>query len=59
VQDPDAALPRLPAPASRALTAAGHTTLSQLAGVPVAELQKLHGMGRKAIRMLEERSGST
>lgn len=42
------------APATRALTAAGFTNLEQLAGVPVAELAKLHGVGPKAIRVLGE-----
>jgi hypothetical protein len=44
----------LSAPATRALTAAGYTELPQLAGVPVAELKKLHGMGPKALRLLRE-----
>lgn len=44
----------LAAPAVRALTAAGYTRLDQLAGVPVAELKRLHGMGPKALRLLEE-----
>lgn len=42
------------APATRALAAAGYTALAQLHGVPAAELKKLHGMGPKAIRVLEE-----
>jgi hypothetical protein len=50
------------APVARALTAAGYTELSQLAGVPAAELIKLHGMGPKALRViqvaLEERGTS-
>jgi DNA uptake protein ComE-like DNA-binding protein len=28
--------------------------LSQLPGVPVAELQKLHGVGPKALRLIQE-----
>jgi hypothetical protein len=52
---PDAGLPRnIGAPASRALTAAGYTQLSQLANVPAADLAKLHGVGPKALRMLQE-----
>jgi hypothetical protein len=48
-------LPRnIGAPATRALTAAGYTELSQLANVPVAELRKLHGVGPKALRLLQE-----
>ena len=41
-------------PATRALTAAGYTELSQLADVPAAELAKLHGVGPKALRLLQE-----
>jgi hypothetical protein len=52
---PEAGLPRsIGAPATRALTAAGYTGLSQLAGVPAAELAKLHGVGPKALRLLQE-----
>ena len=52
---PDPDLPRnIGAPATRALTAAGYTKRSQLAGVPAAELAKLHGMGPKALRLLQE-----
>ncbi len=42
------------APATRALAAAGYTELEQLAGVPVADLAKLHGMGPKVLRILQE-----
>jgi hypothetical protein len=42
------------APATRALTGAGYTDLRQLAGVPAAELKRLHGMGPKAVRLLQE-----
>jgi hypothetical protein len=42
------------APATRALTAAGYTELRQLADVPVADLKKLHGVGPKALRLLQE-----
>ena len=52
---PDPGLPRnIGAPAIRALTAAGYTELSQLANVPAAELAKLHGVGPKALRLLQE-----
>jgi hypothetical protein len=48
-------LPRnIGAPATRALTAAGYTELRQLADVPVADLKKLHGVGPKALRLLQE-----
>ncbi len=42
------------APAIRALTVAGYTELRQLVGVPAAELKRLHGMGPKALRILQE-----
>lgn len=41
-------------PATRALAAAGYTELRQLAGVPRAELARLHGMGPKALSRLQE-----
>ncbi|HEY2564243.1 MAG TPA: hypothetical protein VGI44_11060 [Acidimicrobiales bacterium] len=41
-------------PATRALTAAGYTYLRQLAGVPTSDLKKLHGVGPKALRVLQE-----
>lgn len=47
-------LPKIGAPATRALAEAGYTRLEQLAGVSEAELMKLHGMGPKAIRILRE-----
>ncbi len=46
-------LPKIGAPATRALNSAGYTQLSQLAGFPRADLAKLHGMGPKALRILE------
>ncbi len=53
--DPETEFPRaLGAPATRALVAAGYTNLRSLAGVPVYELLRLHGVGPKAIRVLEE-----
>ena len=42
------------APATRALNAAGYTELKQLAGVPAAELKRLHGMGPMALGRLQE-----
>jgi len=52
---PDPGLPRnIGTPATRALTAAGYTKLSQLAGVPAADLSALHGVGPKALRLLQE-----
>jgi hypothetical protein len=47
-------LPKLPAPASRALSAAGCCRLSQLARMSEAELRGLHGMGPKAIGILRD-----
>lgn len=47
------ALPKIGAPATRALHGAGYLTLRQLAGVPRAELTKLHGMGPKALGILQ------
>jgi len=44
----------IPAPATRALAAAGFTELNQLANAPVAGLNKLHGMGPKALRPFQE-----
>ncbi|RLP81288.1 DNA-binding protein [Micromonospora sp. BL4] len=46
-------LPKIGAPATRALNGAGYTKLSQLAGVPKAELARLHGMGPKALAIIE------
>jgi len=55
---PDPGLPEnIGAPATRALTAAGYTQLSQLANVPASELKKLHGVGPKALRILQEALG--
>jgi len=52
---PDSGLPRsIGAPATRALTAAGYTELSQLDNVSAAELAQLHGVGPKALRLLQE-----
>jgi hypothetical protein len=43
-------LPRIGAPATRALTSVGITRLSQLTDHRAEELLKLHGMGPRAIR---------
>ena len=50
----DDALPRIGAPATRALTAAGITTLTQVSGTTERELLAMHGVGPKAIRILCE-----
>lgn len=48
-------LPRtIGAPATRALTGAGYTSVESLAGVPVTQLKALHGVGPKALRILQE-----
>ena len=47
-------LPKIGAPATRALAGAGYTALRQLDGVPRAELERLHGVGPKALRILQE-----
>ena len=46
-------LPKIGSPATRALHGAGYTTLRQLAGIPRSELAKLHGMGPKALGILQ------
>lgn len=47
-------LPKISAPAQRALAAAGYTHLAQLTAVSEAELLKLHGMGPKALGILRQ-----
>jgi hypothetical protein len=47
-------LPKLAAPARRALLGAGYTRLEQLAEVSESEVMKLHGMGPNALRVLRE-----
>jgi len=46
--------PKIGAPATRALEAAGYTHLEQLTKVTEAELGRLHGMGPKALGILRE-----
>lgn len=46
--------PKIGSPATRALEAAGYTTLKQLTKVTEAELGQLHGMGPKALGILRE-----
>ncbi len=50
--DDDSDLPKLSAPARRALDEAGYTRLEQLTSVSEAELKKLHGIGPNAIQQL-------
>jgi DNA-directed RNA polymerase alpha subunit len=47
-------LPKIAAPAMRALHNAGYTTLRQLANTPRKELAGLHGMGPKALTTIEQ-----
>jgi uncharacterized protein YdhG (YjbR/CyaY superfamily) len=46
--------PKIGAPATRALEAAGYTNLKQLTKVMESELSQLHGMGPKALGILRE-----
>jgi hypothetical protein len=46
--------PRIGAPATRALLGAGYRQLTELNGVPRRQLGELHGMGPKALRLLQE-----
>jgi len=56
----DDALPSgIGAPATRALTAAGLTCLSQLADVTENHVAALHGVGPKAVRILKEQLAVT
>jgi hypothetical protein len=47
-------LPRIGAPATRALASIGVTRLEQVAGCSRAQLSGLHGFGPRALRLLEE-----
>ena len=47
-------LPKIGAPATRALHGAGYTSLRDVAGVPRVQLAGLHGVGPKALRILQE-----
>ena len=46
--------PRIGRPATEALTLAGFTTYARLARATAKELLAIHGVGPKAIRILEE-----
>ena len=54
MEDEATDLPRLPAPARRALLGAGYTRLEHLTEVSESEVMRLHGMGPKAMRMLRD-----
>lgn len=47
-------LPKTSAPAQRALDAAGIATLEQLSKCKRSEIAKLHGMGPKALGILQQ-----
>jgi DNA-directed RNA polymerase alpha subunit len=47
-------LPKIAAPAQRALQSAGITTLKQLTKITEAELSHLHGMGPNALSKLRQ-----
>ncbi|MBA3867604.1 MAG: DNA-binding protein [Anaerolineae bacterium] len=47
-------LPRLGAPALRALASVGVTRLEQLTAFTESDIKKLHGMGPKSIKQLYE-----
>ena len=49
----DSDLPKLSAPAHRALAASGITHLAQLTKVSEVEIKKLHGTGPNAIKQLQ------
>jgi hypothetical protein len=46
-------LPKVGAPATRALEAAGYNCLEDLAGASGTALLSLHGIGPRALRILE------
>jgi predicted Fe-Mo cluster-binding NifX family protein len=48
------ALPSIGAPATSALASAGITTLELVAGRPANRLLAMHGVGPRAIRILQE-----
>lgn len=50
----DGELPRIGAPATRALASVGITRLEQVADRSAAELLALHGFGPRALRIIEE-----
>lgn len=52
--EPTSDLPKIGAPATRALESVGITRLEQLTQHTEKELLELHGMGPKAIRILRE-----
>ncbi len=53
-EQPPNDLPKMSAPAHRALAGAGITRLDQLTTMREADIAQLHGMGPKALRELRE-----
>lgn len=51
---PEPALPKIGKPATRALATIGITRLDQVVKMTAVDLLALHGVGPKAIRILEE-----
>ncbi len=47
-------LPKVGAPATRALQGAGHDSLESLAGASQKDLLALHGFGPRAVRIINE-----
>ena len=47
-------LPKIGAPATRALQNAGYNALRDLSNLPRQELAALHGMGPKALAIIEQ-----
>jgi hypothetical protein len=47
-------LPKIGAPATRALASIGVASLEEVAGKSAAELLALHGFGPRAVRLLNE-----
>lgn len=47
-------LPKLAAPAQRALAGAGYTRLDQLTNAREADISRLHGIGPNALRQLRD-----
>jgi DNA-directed RNA polymerase alpha subunit len=51
---PESELPKMSKPANRGLQNAGYHKLEQITEVTEAEILKIHGVGPKAIRILNE-----
>jgi predicted flap endonuclease-1-like 5' DNA nuclease len=51
---PDDDLPKIGAPATRALASIGVTRLADVADQSESELLRLHGLGPRALRILKE-----